>query len=79
MCPKSITVISCVAGDGDSCASVLSMCSFLTVDFAFVLQMLRSSGDLAISVTVLLVGLVDIKSVADDEAAMMRGFVVAGE
>ena len=48
------------------------MCKFKTVASAFVLRILRSGGDFAISDTVLFAGVVDMTSEdAEEEAAIM--------
>ena len=47
------------------------MRNFLTVASALDLRMLRSGGDFANSETVLWSGVVDIKSAAEDDAAIM--------
>ena len=68
---RSTTVVLLKAGEEGSWDSVFSICNFLTVASALVLRMLRSSGDFAISDTVVLGGVVDIKSAEDDEAAII--------
>ena len=76
---RSIIVVSLVAGDGMRLVIVFLTWSFLTIASACVLRMLRSRSDLAFVDTVLLVGVVDMKSAAEDEGAMMNGFVCPGE
>ena len=64
---------------GEKLAIVFSTMSFFTVVSAFVLRILRNWGDFAIMDTVLRVDVDTIKSAADEDAAIMKGFVCLGE
>ena len=76
---RSMIVVSFVAGDWGRLATACSTSSFFTAASACVLRMLRSGGDLVIVDTVLLVGVVDMKSAAENEAAMIKTFVCPGD
>ena len=86
---RSITVVflsfgSCVessvedSGDNEIFAMAFSTFSFLTVGSALDFRMFRKGGDLAIVDTVLRLG-VSMKSAADDDVAIMNGFVCPGD
>ena len=86
---RSITVVflsfgSCVessvvdSGDNEIFAMAFSTFSFLTVGSALDFRMFRKGGDLAIVDTVLRLG-VSMKSAADDDVAIMIGFVCPGD
>ena len=60
-------------------AIVISTLSFFTVALDFVLGILRNGGDFAILDTVLRVAVDTIKSAAEEDAAIMKGFECPGE
>ena len=85
---KTTLVVSFVAGCwrdlamgevGEKLAIVFSTLNFFTVASAFVLRILRNGGDFAILVTVLRLGVDTIKSAAEEDAAIMKGFECPGE
>ena len=79
VCTKSTIVVSFVAGGWGLLATVCSIMSFFTVASACVLRVLRSGVDFAMVDTVLLEGVDIMKSAAEEDAAMMKGFECPGE
>ena len=76
---KSTIVVSFVASGWGILATVFSVMSFFTVDSAFVLRVILSGGDFAMVDIVLLEGVDIMKSAAEEDAAMIRGFECPGE
>ena len=70
---------SSVVGVKDRFAMAFSTLSFFTVASALDLRMLRSGGDVAIVETVLRLGVESIKSAAEEDVAIMKGFACPGE
>ena len=79
----SLVLISCsessVVGVSDMLAMAFSTLSFFTVASALDLRGLRSGGDFAIVDTVLLLSVESIKSAAEEDGAIMKGFVCPGD
>ena len=71
-------VESSVDGDNEMLAMAFSTFSFLTVASALDFQMFRIGRDFAIVDTVLRLG-VSLKSAADDDVAIINGFVCPGD
>ena len=68
---RSMIVVSFVAVDWGMLAIVCSSISFFTIASACDFRMLLSGGDLAMVETVLLEGVVIMKSAAEEDAAML--------